>query len=542
MKKTGLLLIPIITSFVYGCEKPKPDPQPTEEHTLTLTFDKCTVDGQTTYSHTYIKGERIEPVVVAPINHCFLDENSVPDGYKNYWKKGAAGSWVLLNLVINEDNAFKITATNREQYGIEVDEASFRLSFTTVNDQSLDKATLYEGEDFKFKMKVLSSNTNEYKVPTALDIYVGDSTVELSSKNYSIDDIDESGVEATVTIFGTSVTDDIRIKGEAVLIQYYKIKLDNYGVSYEEWEGFPDALAKEDKVITFTQQSSYELPGADNIYLCFDNSKKWISPSQSETSTYCQYDENKHQLTIKATKVKSNLQIKVRSPRYNILDFFTWKEINDYSVSGNAPYLFYVGEVKTVSIDDDTYDIRIIDFNRDVDRYGNKIGITFEFANVIKNFSESWDKEIYARLNHDFCRSTLNQQFQPGNDGKEDGKIYQLVDKITDSSSGDKLTSFIKTAKKEIEIYTVNDGWDSKTYNTKLFPLSRHELDGDYTSYQYYKNARSERRRKDDTAYWLRSPSTDYDNYSWYVSAIGALSDYGDIYNDTHTVAPAFCI
>lgn len=61
----------------------------------------------------------------------------------------------------------------------------------------------------------------------------------------------------------------------------------------------------------------------------------------------------------------------------------SWEQIDRISKTGLANYIFTLGDTKTIKVNGVNYTVRIIDFNRDVDENGNKVGITFACTDII---------------------------------------------------------------------------------------------------------------------------------------------------------------
>lgn len=283
------------------------------------------------------------------------------------------------------------------------------------------------------------------------------------------------------------------------------------------------------------------------------------------------------------------------------LEAYTWPEINILSKAGLADTCFDVGNTKKVQLQHQTGDIyqtvRIIDFNKDKDKDGNTLGITFEFADLISDengysLASLWqDDEDGEDCNFDYLNSTIRKNLT----GYENGDVmWYEKDSATKSSRNqavldmlpNDLRSVLKIAKKKVNIKTTGS-WVETDLTDELFLLSANEMNEKTTSaevggaYEYYKNAKPgeadsvrikqqikgiDGARTDsvsitDNAFgsggsyagynssaagyggfsWLRSPSTDGSYVAWYVGTGGSLYSY-NVFNDANPVAPAFCI
>lgn len=467
------------------------------------------------------------------------------------------------------------------------------LSFTTTDGKDLNNTKAIEGQDFKFKMRVdEESNETTYKLPTQLSIYIGDSKYPLT-KDVTITETTQY-LEADVTISANQITGDIKINGSAIPINYYEIKVFNYGVkiSSEDFDpDYPYAESNKNKDITFVQDGSYALPTIKDIYLEVDD-KNWISPEGSE---YCSYDEANHKLTINANKVNSNLIIVVSSPEYKLLENLDWDDISDCSKSGFAPTLFKIGDEKTIKVNNIDQKVRIIDFNHDKDKNGNKIGITFEFANLLSDsngysLATLWNTiNGNSSKNYDYLNSDLRKAldglgngtlrwYQKGSNTKSIAYIEPVIKMLPSD-----LQNNIKTAKKCIGTtysYKLTD------YDAKIFALTYNEITSsseryakvEGTTYQYYKDHDNDSSRikqqvkgRDGAVigstkitdliwnpynyagynssiednyggfYWLTSPRTNSPYNAWHIHFDGHFA-FNHVYYGGYAIAPAFCI
>ncbi|MCQ2795486.1 MAG: DUF6273 domain-containing protein [Bacilli bacterium] len=434
---------------------------------------------------------------------------------------------------ITGDTTFKAVYDTTHKYSVSVGETD-KLKFETLAGEPINTVRVYENEDFVFKMKVnLPSNSIDYIVPSTLSVEVKD--VGKLVDGVSID-AKAPYHEATVTIDGSKITNEIIISGSAIQSGSYEYMVSSYYGLKPIADG--TVTAGEDKVLTFeTIDSSFGLPKAENIYIYFDKVDKWISPAEEGVEEYCSYDETNGKLTIKSIHIRSNINIKARAFGYHLLNDLTWKKINDISQSGEAPYLFYIGEEKTIEVEGEiNQNVRIIDFNHDELETSTPekplfAGITFEFVNTIVNFSVQWNsKHGNESTNFDFIHdSSLNECLQPH------GGAY---DKMPSD-----LLQYVKFVTKHVET-SVDEGknYIDTAYGQKLFPLSVDEINGnDDNTYEYYKIDSKDKRAK-DRDYWLRSPNTSNGaKLVWRVDNLGQLNNYSTI-DGMHGVAPAFCI
>ena len=135
--------------------------------------------------------------------------------------------------------------------------------------------------------------------------------------------------------------------------------------------------------------------------------------------------------------MRSNVAIRARSPEYRLLDDLSWSQISKYSARGWAPYMFYLGEEKTVPVDGLNHNVRIIGFNHDSTDLEHpdetKVGITFDFVEVISNKKDRiptlWNNKYIGSNNYNFPDTTLND-FLNNNDDCVFNKFSQVMSMI----------------------------------------------------------------------------------------------------------------
>ncbi|MCQ2753317.1 MAG: InlB B-repeat-containing protein [Bacilli bacterium] len=438
----------------------------------------------------------------------------------------------------------------------------------TKDGEPLTNVEIVGNQLFTFEMEAINvTNDTKYIAPSRIQISVGGSPCIYDG--YKVDYIKEDKTKARVTIEANKVTGNIEITGEANVAGEYIYDVP-FTLGFEEIT-CEQPVKKEDGdlSLTFVPTDDYALPSAENIYIQFDNCDgdelvQWVSPAETfeKIGEYCSYNEGV--LTIKPDHIENHITIIARANDYQLLGELPWSSddpstttINSISSSGLAPYLFYIGEEKTVKVNDLDHQVRIIDFNHDLDVYNNSVGITFEFVNVISDSDGDaeitpWEVKGEDRsTNYNFPHSTLNYLLNYDE--------YSVLSKI---DSG--LVSVIKTVNKYVGL---DKSYSTEfPYTTQLFPLAHDEITdvpdeektpkGEGTLYAYYNHPEeteqeaNERRIKKDlnsraVKYWLRSPSIDNILYTkdsaWYCAEIGNLSS-GNISFASNAIAPAFCI
>ena len=287
------------------------------------------------------------------------------------------------------------------------------LSFLTVTGEEFTNTKAIDKKDFEFKLKALEDKeiSDEFIVPDVLDITIGGESIT----DYEVY-IKEGGAEANVVISADKITDDIKISGRADIKNGYRYEAPHlYGVTADLGDGIYTKTEGQGLEIEFIAASGGNLPNAENIYIELDNyngQKMWFSPAEGY-SDICTYDASTAKLTIEPGAeqyIKSNVVIIARASDYGLLENATWEQISQAAATGHAEDMYYLGEEKTVEIYGKNHKVRIIDFNRDTDAKGNKLGITFEFANAINNYGQmsKWDDDN----NTNFIESALNIQLK----------------------------------------------------------------------------------------------------------------------------------
>lgn len=205
----------------------------------------------------------------------------------------------------------------------------------------------------------------------------------------------------------------------------------------------------------------------------------------------------------------------------------SWEQIKEISKKGEARQSFNIGDVKDVTINGITQQVRIIGFNQDKDKDGNQIGITFEFVNLLSDengysFATYWqntnatdtatydytDSTLRAVLNgNDYSGSSQQsinwfQYYGDTEDESPSGKNrhFTIDEKYADkpvlSMLPDDLVSVLATPSKIVNVYDDDSSvFTETTVDDKLFVLSPREMgyhkgnqESSTFAYQYYEN------------------------------------------------------
>ena len=212
----------------------------------------------------------------------------------------------------------------------------------------------------------------------------------------------------------------------------------------------------------------------------------------------------------------------------SVLENNSWETIKAISESGSASSVWNVGDTKNITIENKTYQFRIIGFNHDelVTPLANgqtKAGITFEMVDVYV--------DPIGIGTVDFSDSYINKT-----------KIPEIL-----TTLDSQLKNAIKKVKK---IINTSNNFTLKTYEADMFIVSSKELStrttvdtytipNDGTIYDYYKSGNSIKKSKN---YWTRTFVQKSGGYCYniYVDSANGLKSAN--YNNGYYVSFAFCI
>lgn len=443
--------------------------------------------------------------------------------------------------------SFLTNCANKNTVLVKVKDSD-HLKLLTMDGATLNNVRANKGEDFTFKMEV--DDSVNYVIPLDIDIKIGNNPISLNNAFYEIKVAENDDSKATVTIKGRRVIDTINLSINANKRGYYR-----YNVKYEievEHTSVSDPFIplNNDLEIVFRGIEGYFAPNKEHVFISVDN-QPFVSVDK-DTKEYCTYDISTDVLHINGSKITNSIVIIARSRNYEMLDDLNWSDINNFAMSGFANIIFYIGEKKrNIYFNNIYHSARIIGFDHDDLVNGEKASITFEFCTVI-NKSDKIDLIYYNNPgnNHNFINSSFNNYINNDNDG--------LLNKLPNDLTA---PGVLKEVVKKVGVYQNNDYVATK-YTTKLFPLSKSELDGSNSlphltadegeQYAYYQNAASINYAKTSAydsrryvEYWLRSPSTNSPNNAWFVDSLnhGDIKDFPEtIYSRKFGYSPAFCI
>lgn len=486
MKKVKLLLASLaLTSILLGCyQKPKED-------YFTVYFDS---DG----------GTSVEPIYNVEYDTAVGETRKPKDPNKqdNIWNYRFDG-WYNNGAIFDLVNTHIYGDTYLKAKWIQESRKTYRmmaangehLIFTKTDGQEFSQMQITAGEPLSFLIKLNEDSSNGdigYVLPSSINIYVNDSTRPLTS-GYTITPQADNKT-ALVTIDANKVVGDISITGDAVLEGSYHYEvLQTYGVETSSKSG---DVSTETFKLSFVPMGPYDLPKAENIYIQFDDAEgdepiQWISPKDYiKWDEYCTYDEKKGVLTIKSNHINNNIRIVARAHSCPLLDLLSWKEIEELSFENLAPYIFYLGEEKKIILNEQIHRVRIIGFNQDYcGKVSNRVGITFEFANVIsdsqgQSLAIPWnDVDSVEASNDDYTVSTIDNALNGRNIQNvlwaEKGKTTwskKYVTSVYEMLPYD-LKQILKSVTKSVSYFDYDEViYKEKWFNREIFLLSPKEM------------------------------------------------------------------
>lgn len=262
-----------------------------------------------------------------------------------------------------------------------------------------------------------------------------------------------------------------------------------------------------------------------------------------------------------------NLTISVTGSSYSkSLEGSSWAEIAEIAETGRADEFFGVGNTKEVTLKGQSFShtVRIIDFNHDDLADGSgKVGITFEFANLIsKNDKSSYKIGWNSSENYDYRQSGINISLNNETEGEE-SIVNMFPDDLRQEGIIKQVNKLVGVNESETE---GKDNYKATSFSAKLFPLAYDEIHapeaeptdvtpgeaGNTGIYEYYKNHSGD--TLEDMAY--RVKKTIVDDSGWYflrspgisgvpISVYAITGDGGVAPTDIEFdrgIAPAFCI
>ena len=222
--------------------------------------------------------------------------------------------------------------------------------------------------------------------------------------------------------------------------------------------------------------------------------------------------------------------------RYTItlqgLDAYSWAKISEISLAGNASTVFSIGDTKTVTIDNLSYQVQIIGFNHDTKSSGGTAGITFQF------------KWCY---NTSYYMNSSNTNSGGWGNSYMRGTVMPLILDKLPSDLQNVIIPVVKKTSAGSQSSTINNTTDSLWLlsEIEIFGTTSYSKAGEGSQYAYYSAGNSRVKYKQNAQstavyWWERSPSASNSAAFCLVSTDGSAG--ATIASNANGVAPGFCV
>lgn len=211
------------------------------------------------------------------------------------------------------------------------------------------------------------------------------------------------------------------------------------------------------------------------------------------------------------------------------LENTSWDDISRISESGNAPYIWSIGDKKIISVDGVNYRVQIIGFDHDTKTSGGKAGITFQLVDCLNSFyqmnssstnSGGWTSCAMRSSTMATLLTKLPSALQ---------NVIKAVNKLT--SAGNQSAAINTTSDKLFLLSEV-----------EIFGSAIHSKPGEGSQYAYYKAGNSKVKKVNGSAsgWWERSPYGSDNAIFCRVYSDGSAASYAA--SKTQGVAFGFCV
>ena len=210
----------------------------------------------------------------------------------------------------------------------------------------------------------------------------------------------------------------------------------------------------------------------------------------------------------------------------------TWSDISMFSEAGLASQVFSVGDTKTVTIDNLSYQVQIIGFNHDTKASGGTAGITFQFKWC---YNTSYYMNSSNTNAGGWASSYMRQTVMPLLLNKLPSDLQSVIVPVNKLSSAGSQSTTINTTSDSLFLLSEIEIFGTKTYSVA----------GEGSQYAYYNagNSRIKYKQNAQTTavyWWERSP---YASYSTGFCCVGTGgSAFYSSASNTYGVAPGFCV
>lgn len=227
---------------------------------------------------------------------------------------------------------------------------------------------------------------------------------------------------------------------------------------------------------------------------------------------------------------------KLKNGNYELLEDYTWNEIDQIVKRGEHTKLFKIGDIKRIKLDDEIIIAQIADFNHDVKSDGTgKAGISF----VIKNCMRK--THIMTSKKNDDCTWALSDMYNFLHTNVYNQLPYDLrsvikpVDKNTNNISYGSIS--LETSSNKLWLLSESEIFDGPSCKNMTYSAS-----GEGHQYRLFNDKCNitKRRNSIDESYWLRSNIKNYSDVFCLVSSFGSITY--DFRSSDHGVVFGFCI
>ena len=215
----------------------------------------------------------------------------------------------------------------------------------------------------------------------------------------------------------------------------------------------------------------------------------------------------------------------------DVLNNFSWSEIDDIVQNGYQSLFFSIGDTKDVSVSGETLTMEIVGFNHDDLPGGAKAGITFGMKNLMASTRAMNSSDTNSGS---FFRSAM----------------YTYLSETFLTGLPSDLQAVIKTVKKKTKVGGGSSSGDTRTDPMKIFLFSEIEVlgtnNGEGSKYSRFTNDSSRTKRLSNGSgsaceWWLRSPTSGQSEYFKAINKSGSAV-FGNTASTSYGVCAGFCV
>ena len=214
------------------------------------------------------------------------------------------------------------------------------------------------------------------------------------------------------------------------------------------------------------------------------------------------------------------------------LEVLSWSDISNLSNAGIASQIFSIGDTKTITIDDLTYEAQIIGFNHDTKTSSGTAGITFQFKWC---YNTSYYMNSSNTNTGGWTSSYMRQTVMPLLLNKLPNDLQSVIVPVSKLTSAGNQSTTINTTSDSLFLLS----------EIEIFGTRSYSISGEGSQYAYYSAGNSKVKYKQNAQttalyWWGRSPVSTSAAGFFCVDNKGSTAGYYASY--TYGVAPAFCV